>query len=76
MIPLPFSTQNPHISLMSKTRFFLLITLVIASAGLTVWIGSMAAMSGKLDGQVALVLTPLLLLAAIAWRGLSERNKD
>ncbi|WP_421704495.1 hypothetical protein [Aliiroseovarius sp.] len=61
---------------MSKTRFFLLIALVIACAGLTVWIGSMAAMAGKLDGQVAMALMPLLLLASIAWRGISERNKD
>jgi hypothetical protein len=49
---------------------------VIACAGLTVWVGSMAAMAGKLDGQVAMALMPLLLLASIAWRGISERNKD
>lgn len=74
--PLPFRASSPHIRPMSTTRFILLITLVIASAGLTIWIGAAAAMAGKLNGQVAMALLPLLMLASIAWRGLADRNKD
>lgn len=56
---------------MSKTRFFLLIALVITSGGLTVLVGSLALTHGKLDGQVAMALLPLVMLASIALRGLT-----
>ncbi|MCK0138904.1 hypothetical protein [Aliiroseovarius sp. F47248L] len=59
---------------MSKTRFFFLITLVILSGGLTILVGSLAAASGKLDGQVAMALLPLIMLASIGIRALSGRN--
>ncbi|MCI2393137.1 hypothetical protein [Aliiroseovarius sediminis] len=60
---------------MSKTRFFLLITLVILSGGLTVLVGSLAAASGKFDGQVAMALLPLVMLASIGIRGLSRGDE-
>ncbi|MCK8462389.1 hypothetical protein MUY35_00820 [Aliiroseovarius sp. S1339] len=59
---------------MSKTRFFFLITLVILAGGLTVLIASLAVASGKLDGQVAMALLPLVMLASIGIRALSGRN--
>lgn len=61
---------------MSKTRFFFLIALVILSAGLTILVAAMAMASGKLDGQVAMALLPLLMLASIAVRALSGRPKE
>lgn len=60
---------------MSKTRFILLIALVILSGGLTVIVGGMAAASGKLDGQVAMALLPLVMLASIGVRALSGRKE-
>lgn len=59
---------------MSKTRFFFLIALVILSAGLTILVGSLAVTSGKLDGQVAMAVLPLVMLASIGIRALSGRN--
>ncbi|MDE9448859.1 hypothetical protein J3R80_00060 [Aliiroseovarius sp. Z3] len=59
---------------MSKLRFFSLIALVILCGGLTIFVGSLAAASGKLDGQVAMALLPLVMLASIAIRALSGRN--
>lgn len=59
---------------MSKTRFFFLIALVILSGGLTILVGSLAVTSGKLDGQVAMAVLPLALLASIGIRALSGRN--
>ncbi|SEW19017.1 hypothetical protein SAMN05444851_1997 [Aliiroseovarius sediminilitoris] len=59
---------------MSKTRFFFLIALVILSGGLTILVGSLAVTSGKLDGQVAMAVLPLVMLASIGIRALSGRN--
>ncbi|UWQ15696.1 hypothetical protein K3556_07455 [Aliiroseovarius sp. M344] len=61
---------------MSKTRFFFLITLVIVCGGLTVLVAGLAVNSGKLDGQVAMALLPLVMLASIAIRALSGRNEQ
>ncbi|MHA6267935.1 hypothetical protein ACXYMP_13800 [Aliiroseovarius sp. CAU 1755] len=58
---------------MSTTRFILLVTLVILSGGLTVLVAGMASASGKLDGQIAMAVLPLVMLASIAWRALSSR---
>ena len=70
-----FSTAHPQIAPMSKTKFVFLIALVILSAGLTILVASMAAASGKFDGQVAMALLPLVMLASIAIRTLSGRNE-
>ncbi|MCK8483967.1 hypothetical protein MUY21_07960 [Aliiroseovarius sp. S2029] len=59
---------------MSKTRFILLITLVILSGGLTIFVAGLAMASGKLDGRVAMALLPLLMLASIGVRALSGRK--
>ncbi|WP_432450247.1 hypothetical protein [Aliiroseovarius marinus] len=60
---------------MSKTRFIFLITLVILAGGLTVAVGAMAAAAGKLDGQVAMALLPLVMLASIALRALTAKDE-
>ncbi len=59
---------------MSKTRFILLIALVILSGGLTIFVASLAMATGKLDGQVAMAVMPLVILASIALRALSGRK--
>ncbi|WP_371168780.1 hypothetical protein [Aliiroseovarius sp. 2305UL8-7] len=69
-----FSDPRPQIALMSKTKFVLLITLVILAGGLTVLVAGLAAVSGKLDGQVAMAILPLVMLASIAIRGLTGKN--
>ncbi|TQV69324.1 hypothetical protein [Aliiroseovarius halocynthiae] len=61
---------------MSKTRFIFLITMVILAGGLTVAVAGWAASAGQLNGQVAMALLPLVMLASIAWRALTaERDK-
>ncbi len=71
-----FSTARPQIDPMSKTRFIFLITMVIAAGGLTVLVAGWAAAAGQLNGQVAMALLPLVMLASIAWRALSAGRDD
>lgn len=71
-----FSPPRPQIDPMSKTRFIFLITLVILAGGLTVLVAGWAAASGQLNGQLAMALLPLVMLASIAWRALSARQDD
>jgi len=59
---------------MPIARYIFLLFLVIAAAGATIWIGFAAARSGHLDGQVMRAEIPLLMLAAIAWRALTNRG--
>ncbi|MCI2398202.1 hypothetical protein [Aliiroseovarius subalbicans] len=61
---------------MSTQRFVFLIMLVILCAALTVWVGAMAASSGNLNGQTAMALLPLVMLASIALRALTNRGGD
>ncbi len=70
-----FCPSRPQIEMMSKTRFIFLITLVILAGGLTVAVGAMAAAAGKLDGQVAMALLPLVMLASIALRALTAKDE-
>ncbi len=55
---------------MSKTRFTVLLLMVILCAAGTIWVGAMAAQTGKLDRQVFTALLPLILLGTLAWRRL------
>ncbi len=61
--------------IMPPVRFLLLLFLVIAAGGATVWVAWAAAQAGRLDGQTMMAMMPLVMLAAIAWRGLTG-NKD
>lgn len=71
-----FLTDCPQIDPMSKTRFIFLITMVILAGGLTVLVAGWAAAAGQLNGQVAMALLPLVMLASIAWRALSAGRGD
>ncbi|WP_181363707.1 hypothetical protein [Aliiroseovarius pelagivivens] len=57
-------------------RFFFLISMVILAGGLTVGVAGWAATSGQLNGQLAMALLPLVMLASIAWRALSAGRDD
>ena len=59
---------------MPPIRFFFLLFLVIAAGGGTVWVAWAAAQAGRLDGQTMMAVMPLLMLAALAWRGLKSRG--
>ncbi|MEZ5723144.1 MAG: hypothetical protein R3D59_17420 [Paracoccaceae bacterium] len=59
---------------MPTARYLLLLFLVIAAGGATVWVGWAAARAGQLDGQVLMAMMPLVMLAAIAWRALTGRG--
>lgn len=59
---------------MPMLRFLLLLFLVIAAAGATVWVGWAAARAGRLDGQVMMSVMPLVMLAALAWRALTGKR--
>ncbi|HBZ44449.1 MAG TPA: hypothetical protein DEO85_10420 [Maritimibacter sp.] len=62
---------------MPLEKFVLILVVVIAAAGLTVWVGTWIAASMQFPlGWIAIV--PIALLAYIAWRVLAERlnNSD
>lgn len=59
---------------MAHARFLMLLFLVIAAGGATVWVGWAAASAGRLDGQVMMAVMPLVMLAALALQRL--RGKD
>ncbi|NRP11799.1 hypothetical protein XMM379_002807 [Aliiroseovarius sp. xm-m-379] len=61
---------------MSKLRYLFLLALVISAGGLTVLVAGLAASSGKLDGQTAMAVLPLIMLASIAFRALNPDKKD
>lgn len=61
---------------MSKTRFAFLILLVLIAGGLTVLVAGLAVSSGKMDGQTAMSLMPLLLLLSVAIKALRPDRKD
>ncbi len=71
-----FCRQPAQVSSMIHLRFALLLALVIACAGLTIWILSLAVSAGRLDQQVLFMLAPLAMLGSIAWRALrKDRDK-
>ena len=60
---------------MPPVRSLLLILLVIAAGGATVWVGWMAAEAGRLDRQVIMAMVPLVMLLSVALRALTG-NRD
>ncbi|MDA5094952.1 hypothetical protein O2N63_12735 [Aliiroseovarius sp. KMU-50] len=74
--PLSIVVTRPHIGVMDKIRYILLLGLVISAGGLTVLVAGLAAANGKLNGRTAMVLLPLVMLASIALRALRPDNKD
>jgi membrane protein implicated in regulation of membrane protease activity len=62
---------------MPLDKFVLILVIVIAAAGLTVWVGTMVVASFQLPGGW-LVLIPAALVAYVVWRVIAERlrNRD
>lgn len=59
---------------MSKTRFVFLLTLVIGSAGLSIYVAYLAMRAEALDGTIFRAILPLLLLGSIAVRLLLKKQ--
>ena len=62
---------------MPLDKFVLILVIVIAAAGVTVWIGTLVAASTQIPfGWIAIV--PVVLVATILWRVIAERvsNRD
>lgn len=59
---------------MPTARYLLLLALVIAAAGATIWVGWAAVRAQELNGQTMMAILPLVMLAAIAWRGLTGKS--
>lgn len=62
---------------MPLDKFVLILVIVIAAAGLTVWVGTMVVASFQLTGGW-LVFIPAALVAYVVWRVIAERlrNRD
>ncbi|RME15850.1 MAG: hypothetical protein D6801_06600 [Alphaproteobacteria bacterium] len=57
---------------MPLDRFVLVLIIVLAGAGLTVWLASLVAASLEVPA-VSVALVPLALLAYVLWRVIAER---
>ncbi len=57
---------------MSRGKFVFLLMLVIAAAGLSIWVVVLAIRAEALDGTVLRALVPLLLLASVALNALRK----
>ncbi|MDU8926820.1 hypothetical protein RXV86_05450 [Alisedimentitalea sp. MJ-SS2] len=57
-------------------RFVMLLSLVIAAAGLTIWVVVLAARADQLNGATLSALLPLVLLASLALRALRRDPRD
>ena len=58
---------------MPLDKFVLLLVIVVAAAGLTVWIGAMVAATMQIGGAGWLVFIPAALVAYVVWRVIAER---
>lgn len=58
---------------MPLDKFVLIIVIVIAAAGLTVWIGTMAVAAFSIPGPGWLIFIPAALIGYVAWRVLADR---
>ena len=61
---------------MSRTRFIFLLSLVIGSAGISIWVVYLAARANALDGSLFRPLLPLLLLGSLGIRLLLNGRKE
>ncbi len=61
---------------MSRIRFIFLLSLVIGSAGVSIWVVFLAIQSNAVDGSLFRPLVPLALLASLGVRLLMNRHKE
>ena len=58
---------------MPLDKLVLILVLVVAAAGVTVWLGVLAAAALQFSGPVWLVFIPVALIAYVVWRVIAER---
>lgn len=63
---------------MPLDRLVLMLVIVVASAGATIWLGTLLAASTQMSSAGWLVIVPVTLLAYVLWRVITDRlgNKD
>ena len=63
---------------MPLDKFVLILVIVIAAAGVTVWLATLAAAALQLGGATWLVFIPAALVAYVVWRVIADRigNKE
>ena len=61
---------------MPLDKFVLILVVVIIAAGVTVWLGAMAAAALQLGGATWLVFIPAALVAYVVWRVIADRMQS
>lgn len=61
---------------MPLDRFVLMIVIVIAAAGATIWLGTLLATSMQMSGAGWIVILPVTLVAYVLWRVISDRLRN
>jgi membrane protein implicated in regulation of membrane protease activity len=61
---------------MPLDRFVLMIVIVIAAAGATIWLGTLLAASMQISGAGWIVMVPVTLVAYVVWRVISDRLRN
>ncbi len=58
---------------MPLDRFVLILVLVVIAAGVTVWLGVMAAGVFQIGPMGAFIFVPVLLIGYVIWRVIAQR---
>lgn len=61
---------------MPLDKFVLIMICVIVAAGLTVWIGAMAAAALQMPAFAWMFVLPAVLVGFVVWRVIAERWKN
>jgi len=61
---------------MPLDRLVLILVIVIAAAGLTVWLSTLAFVAVELSPAVGFMAFPVLLILYLVWRVIAERLKN
>jgi membrane protein implicated in regulation of membrane protease activity len=63
---------------MPLDRLVLLIVIVIAASGATIWLGTLLVAATQMSNAGWLVIVPVTLVAYVLWRVIADRleNKD
>ncbi len=58
---------------MPLDKLVLILVIVVIAAGITVWLGTMAAAAMQLGGATWAVFVPAALVAYVVWRVIADR---
>jgi hypothetical protein len=61
---------------MPLDKFVLMLVIVVAAAGATVWVASLAMASAQMPGLGLAALIPAGLIAFVVWRVISDRIRN